>query len=152
MPIDDWMPTLKNNMAAIAGITGGAGQVHKYDELPGSIVVFPTMIILPIGGDQEYSLGGPDIAHHVVQLTLYVANQILPEAYAVAVPFIELVRNALAADIQLGGNCEHCLPVSSPAPFYEGPGAIEYAGQTYLGIIFRVTVKENESGTFAVSA
>lgn len=148
MPIDDWAPTLKANMAAVAGLE----QVHLYDELPGSIMVFPTMLIMPTGGDQEYSKGGPAIAHHVVQLTLYVANQILPEGYAVAVPFIELVRNALAADIQLGANCEHCLPVSAPAPFYEGPGSIEYGNKTHLGIIFRVTVKENESGTFEVAA
>lgn len=152
MPIATWAPILKVNMEAIVGFAGGAGQVHLYDELPGTIMAFPTMLILPIGGDQEYSLGGPAIAHHVVQLTLYVANQISPEAMAVAVPFIELVRNALAADIQLGANCEHCLPVTAPSPFYEGPGAIEYGDKTHLGIIFRVTVKENESGTFVVAA
>lgn len=148
MPIATWAPTLKANMAAVAGME----QVHLYDELPGSIMAFPTMLIVPTGGDQEYSLGGPAIAHHVVQMTLYVAHQIIPEAMAVAVPFIELVRNALAADIQLGANCEHCLPVTAPAPFYEGPGGIEYANKIHLGIIFRVTVKENESGTFAVAA
>lgn len=152
MPIDDWAPTLKTNMEAIAGITGGLGQVHLYDELPGTIQVFPTMLIIPMGGDQEYSLGGPAIAHHVVQLTLFVASQVLPEAYAVAVPFIELVRNALAADMQLGANCEHCLPVTAPSPFYEGPGAITYGDKEHLGIIFRITVKENESGTYAVAA
>lgn len=148
MPIDDWMPTLSTNMQAVAGIE----QSHKYDELPATLHVFPCTIILPIGGDQEYSLGGPAIMHHVVQITLYVASQILPEAYAVAVPFIELIRNALAADIQLGGNCEYCLPVTSPAPFYEGPGAITYGDKEHLGIKFMVTVKENESGTYPVSA
>lgn len=148
MPIDDWMPTLRNNMEAVAGIE----QAHKYDELPGTLHVFPCMIILPSGGDQEYSIGGPNIAHHVVQMTLYTSMQVLPEAYAIAVPFIELVRNALAADIQLGGNCEHCLPVTAPAPFYEGPGAIPYGDKEHLGIIFRVDVKENESGDYPVAA
>jgi hypothetical protein len=151
MPIKDWAPTLKANMAAIA-VIAEKGQVHLYDELPATIMVFPTMLIIPMGGDQEYSLGGPAIAHHVVQLTLFVASQLLPEAYAVAVPFIELVRNALAEDMQLGANCEHCLPVTAPAPFYEGPGAIAYGDKEHLGIIFRITVKENESGTYPVSA
>jgi len=148
MPIDDWMPTLSANMESVAGIE----QSHKYDELPGSISVFPSMIILPVGGDQEYSLGGPNVAYHVVNMTLYVANQVLPEAYAVAIPFIEKVRNKLASDMQLGGTCVHCLPVTAPAPFYEGPGAIEYGSKEHLGIIFRVIVKENESGDYLVAA
>ena len=134
MPIDDWMPTLVANMEAVAGIE----QAHQYDQLPATISVVPSMIILPVGGDQEYSLGGPNVAYHVVNMTLYVAIQVLPEAYAVAVPFIELVRNALAADIQLGATCEHCLPVTAPAPFYEGPGSIEYGNKQHLGIIFHI--------------
>ena len=148
MPIDDWMPTLSANMEAIAGIV----QSHKYDELPGTLHVFPSMLIVPVGGDQEYSLGGPNVAYHVVQMTLYVANTVAPEAYATAVPFIELVRNALAADMQLGATCAHCLPVTAPAPFYEGPGSIEYGDKQHLGIIFRVIVKENESGDYLVAA
>ena len=148
MPIDDWMPTLVANMEAVAGIE----QAHQYDNLPGTLHVFPSMIILPEGGDQEYSKGGPNVAYHVVKMALYVANSVLPEAYAVAVPFIELVRNKLASDMQLGGNCTHCLPVTAPAPFYEGPGAITYGDKEHLGIIFRVIVKENESGAYPVTA
>ena len=148
MPIDDWMPTLSTNMEAVAGIE----QSHKYDELPATLHVFPSIIILPVGGDQEYSLGGPNVAYHVVNMTLYVVNTVAPEAYAVAVPFIEKVRNALAADIQLGGNCTHCLPVTAPAPFYEGPGAIPYGDKEHLGIIFHIIVKENESGDYPVAA
>lgn len=148
MPIDDWMPTLSANMESVAGIE----QSHKYDELPGTLHVFPSIIILPVGGDQEYSLGGPNVAYHVVKMTLYVASSVLPEAYAVAVPFIELVRNALAADIQLAATCTHCLPVRAPAPFYEGPGAITYGDKEHLGIIFNIVIKENESGTYPVAA
>lgn len=148
MPIDDWMQTLRTNMEAVVGIE----QAHKYDELPATLHVFPSILILPIGGDQEYSKGGPNVAYHVVNMTLYVTNQVSPEAYAVAVPFIELVRNALAADLQLGGNCEHCLPVTAPAPFYEGPGAISYGDKEHLGIIFHIIIKENESGDYPVAA
>ena len=148
MPINDWMPTLVANMESVAGIE----QAHQYDDLPATIDVCPSMIILPIGGDQEYSVGGPNVAYHVVNMTLYVAVQVLPEAYAVAVPFIERVRNALAGDIQLGGNCAHCLPVTAPAPFYEGPGSITYGNKEHLGIIFHIIIKENESGDYPVAA
>ena len=148
MPIDDWMPTLVANMEAVAGIE----QAHGWDTIPGTLHVFPSMIILPIGGDQEYSVGGPNVAYHVVNMTLYVVNTVAPEAYSVAVPFIELVRNALAADIQLGANCEHCMPVTAPAPFYEGPGSIEYGDKQHLGIIFHIIVKENESSDYPVTA
>ena len=148
MPIDDWMPTLVANMEAVAGIE----QAHGWDTIPGTLHVFPSMIILPIGGDQEYSIGGPNVAYHVVNMTLYVVNTVAPEAYSVAIPFIEKVRNALVADLQLGGNCEICLPVTAPAPFYEGPGSIEYGDKQHLGIIFHILIKENESGDYPVAA
>ncbi len=147
MPIDDWMPTLKTKMGEVSGIT----QVHTYKELPGSLHVFPTMIVLPVSGNFEYSAGGPNVGYHEVEATLYVANQILPEAYDVAIPFIELVRNKIASEMTLDDTVEHILP-SQSAPFYDGPGGITYAGSRHLGIKFTFRVKENEGGTYTVSA
>lgn len=145
MSIETWAPTLKTNLAAVSGIR----QVHKYDELPGSIMAFPTIIFLPVQGDQIVSAGGLNIAHHQVQVSLYVAPQVLPDAYALAVPFITLIRAAIAADVQLGGTCVHCLPVSPPEPFYTGPGALRYGDKEHIGIIFRLDVKEIENVTVA---
>ncbi len=61
---------------------------------------------------------------------------------------IPKVRDKLAGDIQLGGNCVHCLP---DEPFYEGPGVITYADREYMGVVFNVIVKENETGSVTVS-
>jgi hypothetical protein len=147
MALHNWMPVLVGKMREVEGIE----QVHSYDDLPGSIGASPTMIILPLEGVFDYSVGGPNTGHHEIQATLYLTSQMAPEAYATVVPFIELVRDKLAGNLTLDNNVEHCLP-SQAAPFYDGPGGIRYAGNMYLGIIFRLTVKENESGNYTVAA
>ena len=148
MPIDDWMTVLRDNMAAVDGMV----QAHKYDELPGTLSAFPSVIILPTSGQQDYSAGGPNNAFHDVQITLYLANQISAEAHSLAIPFIEKVRNKLAGDITLNNTCVYCLPASAGVNFYEGPGGIQYGSKIHLGIIFRVVVKENETGDYDVAA
>lgn len=143
MAIEDWMPTLKTKLAAVTGVQ----QVHIYSDLPGSIMVFPSIVVLPTSGDQDVSAGGPNIAHHSVQATLYVAGQVLPEAYGQAVPFIKLVRNKIAANITLDGLVEHCLPLAPPQDWYSGPGEVRYGDKVHVGIIFRLDVKEAETVT-----
>lgn len=144
--IEDWMPTLKTKVAAISGLI----QVHTMDELPGSLEPFPSGIITVAGGHFEYAVGGPCIDVHEVQITLFFASQILPEAYGLAMPFIAAMRNKLAANIRLDGLVDHILPAEGRS--YEGPGRVSYGDKELLGIIFRYVVKDNESGTFTVSA
>lgn len=141
------MPVLVGKMKEVAGIE----QVHSYEDLPGAIGATPTMIIMPLEGVFDYSAGGPNTGHHEIQATLYVSSQMLPSAYGLAVPFIELVLHKIAGNMTLDNNVEHCLP-SKDAPFYDGPGGILYAKNQYLGIIFRLEVKENEIGNYTVAA
>ena len=138
MAIETWMVQLKSVMAEVEGIE----QVHIYDELPGSLMAFPCLVILPLRGEQEYGASAPGVAIHEVQMTLYVASQVLPEANGRAVPFIKKIRDQLAGHAQLNGSVNYILPAS---PFYEGPGGIQYGDKTHTGIIFRVRVKETEA-------
>lgn len=151
MSIEDWMPALADTLGQVSDIE----QVHTYLDLPGVLQVFPCFVVIPVRGNMNYSVGGPNIGLHSVQATLYVSAQVLPEAYAVAMPFIGRVTRKLAANMSLGGKVRHVLP--DPAgPFYEGPGGIEYGTaadgtpRRHLGIIFRLEVKETE--TYTVSA
>lgn len=152
MSIEDWTPALTRVLGTVSGIES----VHTYDDLPAVLRVFPSVIILPTRGPSaNYSAGGPNISVHQVQATVYVSAQILPEAYALAVPFVGRVTRALAANLKLDGLVAHAIP--DPAgPWYEGPGAIQYGVDAngtpiqHLGIIFRIEVKEIE--TFTVSA
>ena len=144
MAIEDWAGTLKSKMAEITQIR----QVHKYDEFPGSIMAFPTMIILPERGTGDLQVGR---SWHYLIMNLYVAGQVLPEGYGLAVPFIKLVRNKLAANLKLDGTVESCEPLRfDEGNFYEGPGSLPYNQKNHLGIIFRVKVKESEQ--FTISA
>jgi hypothetical protein len=140
------MPTLKEKLEEIPDLN-----VLQYDELPAKLGDFPCMLLLPMYGRFEYSDGGPQNAHHEIQLNLYVTEQIIGEGFATAIPYIELVRNKLAANMNLGGKVVTILP-SQDAPTYDGPGGVLYAGSQHLGIIFRYHVKENEGGTYTVAA
>jgi len=146
MGIEIWMPAVKAKWAEIEGIV----QVHTYDDLPASIQVVPCAILLLSGGSYDYSAGGPSLAFHELRAIVFVSLQILPEAMAVAVPFIERVRNKMAANWRLGGIVEHIVPAPG-GRFYEGPGRVTYGDKEHLGIVFHFEVKQNETGTYTVS-
>ncbi len=111
-------------------------------------MVFPSAIILPERGSQEFS--GLHTAIHKVRVTVFFAPQLLPESYATAVPIIALMRNKIAANIKLNSTVEHCHPPDPPADFYVGPGSKDYAGKTYLAIDFFLEIKENETFTIDI--
>ena len=144
MSIATWIGTLNTNIAAVTGM----GQVHDYRDLPGSIQVFPTALIMPVSGTQTGGKSAPGIAIHEVQVTLYVAAQVMPEALTLAVPFIALVRDKIYSDVTLGGTCYHCLP-RADGNFYDGPGGLVYGDKTLCGIMFHLSVKEIETFTTA---
>lgn len=158
MAIEDWSPTLATNLATISGIV----QVHNYDEIPNSIMVFPSMLIIPQTGATSYSIGGPNITVHQVMLALYLTAQLTAEAQSLGVPFIGLVRDNLAANLMLGGltwsgdvpggggHVDHVLPVNPPDNWYEGPDQFSFFDKLYMGIIFRIEVKEHEAVTVTV--
>lgn len=159
MAISDWMPTLITKLGAITGLAANGTQPHRvrsYADLPASLMELPTMIVLPLRATHQYSAGGPAVWVHELQATLYVAGGVLPEGFETALPYIKRVRDAMAAAVTLtglswsGGRVSHWLPLTD-APFYEGPGRVTYAGadgseREYLGIIFRMEVKEVETG------
>lgn len=151
MSIEDWMPALADTFGQITGME----QVHTFENLPAVLTVFPCTVIVPVRGWMNYSAGGPNLGLHRVQATVYVAAQVLPEAYSEAVPFIGRVTRKLAATMTLGGRVVHALP-DPDGPFYQGPGGIDYgtdaqgAPRKHLGIIFLLEVKERE--TYTVSA
>lgn len=146
MPIDDWMPTLKTKLAEITSLT----QVHSYNELPASLQAFPCAIITTRRGNFEYGLGSPAIAEHDVDIAIYTSDQILAEAHNVATGFIELVRDKLAASMQLGAAVVIIMPAPD-GPTYEGPGQLLYADKRHTGVVFHYRVTENETGKFTVS-
>lgn len=154
MALEDFLPTLAENLAAVTGIEA-VYFPHPTDAdagLPGTLQIFPCLVLLPEKGPlQMMSAGGPNTAIHELRLTLFVTQQILPEAYNVATPFIKLIRNKLASHIMLSGlsGIDHVLP-SSRNDFYEGPGTIKYGDKDLIGIIFHIEVKEHE--TFTVAA
>lgn len=141
MALEDWTPALKSNLQAVAGI----GEVRNYDEFPADVLVTKTLLIMPRGGGGAYGAGGPNITHYRVDLALYHPGQILAEAYAILVPFIKRVRDAIWADVTLGGRVVHCQTAAPPEQWFDGPGQLKYGDRNYVGILFRLDVKEFEN-------
>lgn len=154
MSQQDWMPTLETKIGEIAGLDGGArAAVQSSNDdagIPGALGELPMAIIVPTGGNVDYSAGGLAHEYTQVQITLYFEPGLLPEAINTAVPFIALVRNKLAANMGLDGTVISILP--DPEIWYEGPGGVTYAGKEYTGIIFRYIVKEDVSSEVTVAA
>lgn len=143
--IEDWMPQLASTLGQISGIK----QVHIWNDLPGVLLMFPSLIILPVEGTQTYGAGAPGIGMHYLRATLYTAPQVLPEAYGTAIPFIGHMTRKLAANLKLGGlswnggRIEHVLPFGRDGNWYRGPGAVAYGDNQHIGIVFSIEVKEN---------
>lgn len=146
MALEDWLPTLTARLAELPGLDGGA---VDYRDLPGSILEFPKLVILPLTGRETWGASLGSVAVHQLQATLYLAPQFLPEAFSVGIPFIARLRNQLAANLKLGGLVDSVGP-SAGGDFYDGPGVVRYGDKEYLGIIFRIQVKDHD--TLTVSA
>jgi len=122
-------------------------KVYTFENLPGSLAAFPATVIMPTGGSQEYSAGGPGLAWHDVQANVYMASQTLPEAMANGIRMLVEIRNRLAAHVTLDGSVNYVLPVAPPALWYEGPGQLAFGDKVHTGFILRLTVKETEAIT-----
>lgn len=145
MTIENWKDELTRVLSEISGIE----EVRAYDDLPGQIVVSPTLIWFPMSGSQSYGMGSPAKAFHRVKLSLFFTVALLPEGVGQAVPFIGAVRNELAQHIQLGGTVTQMIP-DPDGNFYEGPATLMYGDRAYTGVNFYIQVKEVER--LAVSA
>lgn len=156
MAIEDWMPALAERIAGIEGLEA----VYFPDPndsdaaIPGTLSVFPCAVIMPQrGGEDELSTGaGGSFASTELQVTLYLSESILPEAYNAVIPYIGRMKRRIAGKITLGGLVHHVLPWPTGVGqrWWEGPGSITYAGVSHIGIAFRLLVKEHE--TFTVAA
>jgi hypothetical protein len=154
MGIEHWMPRMKALLGEIAGLDGN---VRGYDDLPGGLLELPCLIVLPRAGTPRVQNGsGLVIWRHQVTASLYLAPGLLPEAMSQAVPFIQRVHAKVLANVQLGGlswsggSVAHWLPAPD-VEFYEGPGRLTYgrvegADLEYTGIIFRMELKETQTG------
>jgi hypothetical protein len=158
MALQTFLPAVKTHMQAVldaavtANVIPADGAVYGYNEWPAGLLIAPSVLIGTVGGDVEYSVGGPNIDHHNVRIWIYFPKFTLAIAMGMAVPMIDLVKKQFAGDIQLGGLVDHFLPPEAPAPFYEGPGMLEYAGQEQVGMLFNFDAKENTTGDFTVAA
>lgn len=140
MSIETWMPVLMRKIAEVRGME----KVYSYNDLPGSLQVFPCSVIMPTAGAQTYSAGGPALAWHDVQMNVFAASQFLPEGMATAIRLLIEIRNKLAANVTLDGAVNFILPLEPPGQWYEGPGRLNFGDKVHTGLILRFTVKETE--------
>lgn len=139
MTAEIFLPALRDVLLkSVAGVQAA----FTYDDLPASLQALPAWVVMVRTGSQEF--GGSSVALYEVQAVLYHSPANLPEAYAFLTPSIDKVRRAIANNLTLGGLVSRVAPVFPPAPWFEGPGAINsiYGDKAYIGIIFNLQVKE----------
>ena len=132
-----------NIITQLAAIeTGIAGIKRAYDKTPDSLSELPCFINFPVSG--EY-IRDPmrRVVRHTIRAQLYVTRSDLLSAEAQLRPFLELVFNALDADLDLGASCDYHRITR-----YDY-GALIFAKVVYLGMSFDLEVSELTSATFA---
>ena len=135
--IESWASTLTSVLQLVEGV----GQVCQYDRLPPKILVDRTVVWLPNDGPSlVYGLSSPAVAIIQVQITIYLTAALLPQGVGKAVPFIDRIPRALAANMTLGGTVNYILP-RAEIP-WEGPAALSYGEQVLTGINFYYQVKK----------
>lgn len=153
-----WFPKIKTIVQAAftaseaAGVIPTKGIVYSYDEWPENLITLPAALIGMRDGDQFYGAGTQAISIHNVGIWIYFNAAFKYAGPMKWTPDIVLrIRDGLAANLQLDGTVEHCLPPDPPQRFYQGPGEMLFAGKQYVGVILNLKVKVNESGVFTVS-
>lgn len=116
-----------------------SGVVAAYDETPESLNEFPCFINYPISGTYKCGSGTQKAGIQTIGVELHVTREVLPEAEAVARPFIDLFTDAIFADIQLDNTC-----VSVTEIRWEY-GELKFANETHLGIKFMLDVSVRET-------
>lgn len=156
MPVDDWGPEIVTNMEAVMDAAVAAeelptkGAVYSYNEWPSTLFAFPSVLIGTLGGSQDYSEGGPQIAQHNVRIWVFMSKGlVLAETQKMAWPLIERVRDQFAKNMSLNATVNIFLPPPSPAIFYE-VGITLYGSDEHGAVIFNYDLKETE--TFPANA
>ena len=115
------------------------GVVAAYDETPESLNEFPCFINYPVSGTYRCGSGTMKAGIQTIGAELHVTREVLPEAEAVARPFIDLFTDAIFEDIQLDSNC---VAVTEIRWEY---GQLKFANETHLGVKFLLDVSVRET-------
>jgi len=118
--------------------SGLSGIKHAYDETPEALTVFPCCINYPLRGTITGGPAGVRTGIHVVVCEFHLSRQILPQAEAMARPYIDSFANAIWSDPRLGGVVDTVLELR-----YEY-GRLTFAGEEHLGLRWEVEFKLQE--------
>lgn len=111
------------------------GVKEAYDRTPEKLVVFPSFINYPARGETTMEAASQLHSLYTVVCELHVMRGVLPEAEAVARPFINRFEDAIFADPTLDST------VSVVNAVRHNYGSVEYAGEQHMVCRFEVDFK-----------
>jgi hypothetical protein len=154
MAVTDWIDRIAIIFEIADGKGGTLTSYRPYDkgEFPEAINDFPCAIHYITDVRNQYSLGGPCIDYYngvsEFHLVASTAKSLLPYCMT----FLTRIRDAAAANMNLGGRCDHFL-LRMDEPSQQGPVALQYGDENpHWGIVVRWEVKENVTGDFVPGA
>ncbi len=120
-----------------------AVKVHEYP--PESLSTFPSLVLEWTGGSVGLAEGGSYTSETATLLcALYINRQVLYNASEVARPYIDSVRDALAANAPLLTPCGASVETIR----WQGPGGLTYNRNEYYGIRFELDVRFQDNATW----
>lgn len=118
----------------ISGILRAEGLLEGLPEFPLFVNYFTT-------GTFTYSQGRGCVGVHQLNADLHLGRTVLPSDEMEVIPFILLTMKKFAANLQLGGLCEHCLLKGYTI------GGFNYGTETKTyGVRFGIEIKVSHGG------
>jgi hypothetical protein len=158
LALDDWIDDLcdlwdftdKNGDTVLAYLCHATIEGER--RFPSALSKFPCALTFVDSARIQYSTGGPLIDLYYGHTEFHVVGNADLYHYPLALTYIEKIRNAAAAAIELNDKVDHFTLRNNPDCIV-GPTRLTFGDETpHLGLVAYWEVKENSSGSYTVRA
>lgn len=130
--------TILDAVAVIQAKAIAAGAIAAPNVPPEAMSQFPFSVCYAAEGSVSADDATAKTGKHTLICEIHFARNLLPQAVALATPYIESMTNALVKDPTLGGNVANIIGDITYSFGYLDWGGI---AEAHLGPQFRITVK-----------
>ena len=150
MSIENWIDQICKVWGTVGNGQGGHVRsylVYEKEEFPEAITVYPCAITYTTNVIDQYSVGGPLIDHWKGVTEFHLFPSADKRNFPAIMLYFSRIRNAAAANMQLGGRVAFFQLRQGDEPSIEGPVVLRYGGEDpHHGLIVHWICKQSVSG------
>lgn len=136
--------TLAATVAALRTVVDTIDGVRVYPNPPESINEFPSAIVYSASGEMQFGSSGLTRNYHTLNVDIYLARQILPQAIDAAKAYPDLMYTAVSN--AYSASTIDIVDTNGRAAISYRTGPMNYNNITHTGIRFTIRLKEVVTG------